>query len=221
MRKARTQSEEIDSIRGILNEAQMLYRNKVEKLESDFSAMESEKQEIIENRETALSTLNYELKELTNQEREAILCKEAFHQSLQSALDELRALKQASYLHEESKKSVPKDLPSQHRQLREQFAEKSMILDQTRRRLFVIEGHLHALKHQIALDQLEGKKDEDALMHMVAKLLEENTHLEKEIASLEEVISQNLKPSKSKKTKKQLQEMLELQFDTSSPKASD
>lgn len=205
--------EEAKSIRSVLDEAQQLYREKVEKLEKAFTEMEKESQELMEEKEGALDALKYEYEVLNVQAYQASNHADHFHVSLEDALDELRQLRQIHYLIEEHEKEVPRDIINKHKQLREQFEEKSMILDQTRRRLFVIEGHLHALKHQSAMEKLDRHAEEENVIEMLGKMIDENGRLEKEIQLLEIIVSNNLNPPKFKKSKRQLQEILEFQFE--------
>lgn len=213
VREKGEKAKESQSIRGILDEAQALNREKVEKLEVEIASIEAEQTESLEEKEKALVDLKLEYDQLNAQSMEAHTQSNDFHTSLEDALEEIHSLRQIHYLVQEREKEIPKDLVNQHNQLREQFDEKSMILDQTRRRLFVIEGHLHAIKQQTAMDKLESHTEEENLVHVLRELEEENQQLEKEIQALESVVSQSLNPSKIKKSTKKLEEILEFQFD--------
>ncbi len=209
-------TNEVGRLRGVLDEAQKLYREKIEKLEQAFVSLETESGRLLEEKEASLDALKYEYEEINGQAIHAKNQADSFHTSLKDALDELRALRQMHFLIEEHEKEVPKDIINQHKQLRAQFEEKSMILDQTRHRLFVIEGHLHGLKQQTAMEKLDRQREEETLVEMLGKMIEENESLEKEIQSLEKILSSSLNPPKATKSKKQLQEILEFQFDKTS-----
>jgi len=187
-----------ESYRSTLDEAQALYREKVEKLEEAISDQDS----ILLNLQNKESMAEREAKQQKNRAL-------AFETSLQDALDELREARQIYYLEREMGKILPKNLPSQHKQLRDQFEEKSMILDQTRRRLFTLEGQLLALKKEQAMLSLSEDLQEEALLHALDRVIEENENLEKEVVQLEALLSHT--PSAKKKEKKAAQ-VLEFQF---------
>ena len=106
----------------------------------------------------------------------------------------------------QQQQETPKNLVRQRQQLREQFEEKSIVLDQTRRRLFEAEGFLIALKKERGLELLSQNEEMEALVCTLNELIQENEALEVEIKELESLVSLKLTPPK--KTQKKLQEML-------------
>lgn len=184
--------------RSTLDEAQALYREKVEKLEEAISDQDSIFLDI--------QSKEYEAEREAKQQKNRAL---AFETSLQDALDELREARQMHYLEREMGKILPKNLPSQHKQLRDQFEEKSMILDQTRRRLFTLEGQLLALKKEQMIQELSEDSHEETLLKALERVVQENEDLENEIIQLEKLLSQS---PPSKKKEKKAQQVLEFQF---------
>lgn len=187
-----------DSYRSTLDEAQALYRDKVEKLEEAISDQDTNFLDL-QNKESVAE------REAKQQKNRAL----AFETSLQDALDELREARQIHYLERETGKILPKNLPSQHKQLRDQFEEKSLILDQTRRRLFTLEGQLLVLKKEQAMQELSEDPQEETLLQALERVIQENENLEQEIVQLETLLSNS--PSSKKKVKK-VEEVLEFQF---------
>ncbi|MDN3506883.1 MAG: hypothetical protein P0S96_06605 [Simkaniaceae bacterium] len=185
--------EKSKSLQVSFEEARTLYREKVERLEETISATEKILSELQKN-----FSINEEQTKAQKNHTQS------FQISLEDALDQLREAQAIQYFQQEIGKTLPKDLPSQHRQLREQFEEKSLILEQTRRRLFQIEGQLLSIKKE---DPFE-KPEEEHLMEMVEKILEENHYLEQEILQLEQLLS--LKPKREKKHEKKPEPVLEL-----------
>ncbi len=196
--------QEASNLKEVLEETQHLYRRKVDQLEEAFVAIEGEKDELHQGYEELFEESNANKNHLTS-----------YQTSLDDALEELRKLRQIHFLEQEREKKTPKDLLSQHKQLREQFDEKSLILDQTRRRLFMIEGHLIVLKKQQAMEKLDSSQEEEMLLSILKALDEENKFLEKEIAELETLVVSSFKLPRAKKIKKQLENMLEFQFEKS------
>lgn len=205
--------KEAENLRNVLEEAHVLYRDKVEKLEQTFALMEEEQEHSQSAKDKALNDLKSECeiaKEESNTNKNHT---QMLHNSLEDALDEVRGLRQFQYMQQEVGKTLPKDLPSQHRQLREQFDEKALILEQTRRRLFLIEGQLLALKKQKAMESLSENPEESSFVQIVQNLIEENEQLEKEIGQLEILVARPLQTKRQKKSQKNLDHMLELQFE--------
>lgn len=200
--------KEIQDLRAILDETHLLYREKVSKMEDAICECEKKQIAELEERESIED-------ELTHYKSRA----RSFEISLEEALNELRNLAQIHYLEQEKQQQVPPNLVKQHRQLREQFEEKSLVLDQTRRRLFETEGYLLALKKERGLELLSQNEEQQTLFQHIKELLAENETLEKEIKELESLITVLSKPTTTpKKTPKKLQEMLEFQFDPISSK---
>jgi len=195
LQQVEKKSQESKSLKDAFEEARSLYRQKVDNLEQTIAATEQVLNELQEN----FSVNEEESKAQKNHTQ-------SFQISLEDALDQLRELRAQQYFRQEVGKTLPKDLPSQHRQLREQFEEKSLILDQTRRRLFQIEGQLLAAKKQEVLE----KPEEEHLVEIVEQLIEDNRYLEEEIAQLEKLIS--VKPKREKREVKKPEPALELQF---------
>ncbi len=206
--------KEADQMRSLFDEARGIYREKIDKLEEILQEIESEHQSTLLSKEQALEEITEGAQALTEEAAEKRTRASSLQDSLEEALDELRALRQHTYLKDESLKQIPIDLPQQHQQLRGQFEEKSVILDQTRRRLFTIEGHLLSLKKDWGMEKLDESVDQKKLIGLIQSLTEENERLEEEVTSLELLISDFLtkkKKSPSKK-KEKLERMLELQF---------
>lgn len=200
--------KETQDLRAILDETHLLYREKVSKMED--ALCECEKKQIAELE--AKESIEAELTHYKSRAR-------SFEISLEEALNELRNLAQIHYLEQEKQQQIPPNLVKQHQQLREQFEEKSLVLDQTRRRLFETEGFLLALKKERGLELLSQNEEQQALFQHIAELLEQNETLEKEIKELESLICVLSKPTTTpKKTPKKLQEMLEFQFEPISSK---
>jgi chromosome segregation ATPase len=185
-------SQAIHSTKQAFEEARSFYREKIEKLELAISSTEK----ALETVQQQFATLQEETKAQKNHTQ-------AFQISLEDALDQLRAARAKEYFQEETGKRLPQDLPGKHRQLREQFEEKSLVLDQTRRRLFQLEGQLIAAKKESLED-----REEEILLASLDSLLEENHYLEGEIKLLEKLIAS--KPKKEKKTEKKPEPALEL-----------
>ncbi len=198
--------KENHDLRAILDETHLLYREKVSKMED--AIIDCERKQIAELE--AKESLEAELTHYKARVR-------SFEVSLEEALNELRNLAQIHYLEQERQQQIPPNLVKQHQQLREQFEEKSLVLDQTRRRLFETEGFLLALKKERGLELLSQNEEQQTLFKHIEELLAENETLEKEIKELESLISVLSKPTTTpKKTPKKLQEMLEFQFDSTS-----
>ena len=193
------------SIRSTLDEASHLYREKVEKLEEAIAQIEKEHGEL---------QVGYEQIHDTSQ-KEKVKGSD-LRTSLEDALEALRAAHELNFLKNQHYASLPTDLPSQHKQLREQFDEKALVLDQTRRRLFALEGQLFLTRKEQVDEKLDPQEELDFMQTDLALLNEENQRLEVEIESLEALVSQLLKPKEKKKTpsKQKVEQMLELQFDT-------
>ncbi|NGX60283.1 MAG: hypothetical protein KR126chlam3_01454 [Chlamydiae bacterium] len=205
--------KESEDLRAILEEAHTLYREKVEKLEQTIATIEKEQKLHIEAKEKTLIDLQGSYEETKEESNTYKNQTHQFQISLEDALDQLRDSQQFQYIQQEVGKALPKNLPSQHRQLREQFDEKALILEQTRRRLFVIEGQLLALKKEQVTEKLAENSEEENIFQMVQVLIEENDLLEEEIAHLETLVAESLKSKREKKPKKKIDQMLEFQFE--------
>lgn len=192
--------KKVISLRSILDETNTLYRNKITSLEDILSEGEKQKKRYTEE----IKTIEQELETYKNKAA-------SFQASLEESLDELRSIRQQHYLQLEAGHLLPKDLPHQHKQLREQFEEKSLVLDQTRRRLFAIEGQLTALKKEQEEEKLDYSESEKQLILSIQALIEENEILEQEIIFLEKLITEKYK-EKKKKSSPKLDQMLEFQL---------
>lgn len=192
--------KELVSLRSILDETNLLYRNKIASLEEIISEFEKKEQE----RASDLETMKEELEKTKNHAL-------SFQASLEESLDELRNVRQEHYLQLEAGRLLPKDLPFQYKQLREQFEEKSLVLDQTRRRLFTIEGQLAALKKEHEGEKLDDSESEKQLILSIQSLIEENEILQEEIILLEKLAFEKHK-DKKKKSARKLDQMLEFQL---------
>lgn len=187
-------SKEVRDLRSLLDETQLIYKEKVERLEEEIATLEEEFKATQEDSEAF--------------EKEAALQKgrsSDFQTALQDALEDLRKVRQESFLAHEGKKLVPRDLAEQHRQLRTQFDEKSLVLEQTRHRLFEIEGQLIASQ----LDRSNREDEEGPLLKWILEMEKESDLLREEISALEELV-QALSEKKSSPSKKKLEEMREL-----------
>lgn len=195
--------KESQDLRAVLDETHLLYREKVDKMEEAICECERKQIAELEQRKSVES-------ELTHYKAKA----RSFEISLEEALNELRNLAKVHYLEQEKQQQIPPNLVKQHQQLREQFEEKSLVLDQTRRRLFETEGFLLTLKKERGLELLSQNEEQQTLISQIDELLQENGQLEAEVKMLESLISVLSKPTTTpKKTQKKLQEMLEFQFD--------
>jgi len=202
-------NKEAEDLRSVLDETHRLYRDKVAKLEAAIGEVENEQMEKLQGSVSALAKLQEEFDELFDKAGFYKNQAHSFQIALEDALDEVRELSHMLYLNQDQK--APKELLSQHQQLREQFEEKSVVLDETRRRLFATESFLLALKKERGFELLDLHQEQELLIKAISELLEENDELEKENIALENLIS--LKPLSHKKTAKKLEEMLEFQFD--------
>ncbi len=198
--------KEAEDLRAILDETHLLYRDKVSKLETALGDYERDQADKLLEKEGAVAQLT----EAVNHYKSLA---HSFETSLEEALNELRTLSQLHYMQQQQE--APKNLVRQHQQLREQFEEKSIVLDQTRRRLFEAEGFLIALKKERGLELLSQNEEMEALVCILNELIQENEALDAEIKALESLVSLKLAPQK--KTQKKLQEMLEFQFETTVP----
>lgn len=204
--------KDAEDLRAVLDETHLLYREKISKMEAAISEYEKKQSLELEEKKGAVADLTQQLGYYKSRSR-------SFEISLDEALNELRSMSQLHYLEQEKQQQIPENLVKQHQQLREQFEEKSLILDQTRRRLFETEGFLLALKKERGLELLNQNEEQECLIRHIEDLLEENALLENEIKELESLVAMLGKPSTSvKKTQKKLQEMLEFQFDPISSK---
>lgn len=198
--------KELTSVKETLGETGSLYREKVEKLEVVIQGLESELREI---------QLAYE--QVHGEGQRERLRAGALQTSLEDALDALREARQLDFFKAEEASSLPPDLPAQHRQLRDQFDEKALILNQTRRRLFGVEGQLFALQKNHAEERLASIEDIEILQKEYTSLEGENRNLEEEVQLLEALITELIRTKTSKQRsapKKKVEQMLELQFDT-------
>ncbi|MBS0628864.1 MAG: hypothetical protein JSS30_01410 [Verrucomicrobia bacterium] len=198
---AKKDKESLD-LRAILDETHLLYREKVSKLEIALCENERLQADKLLENETRVTQLAESLNHYKNLAR-------SFETSLEEALAEVRALSELHYLDQQQR--PPKNLVKQHAQLREQFEEKSVVLDQTRRRLFEAEGALLSLKKERGFELLSQNEEIETLFAALDELIKENEALEQEIKALEGLVS--LKASAPKKTQKRLQEILEFQFE--------
>lgn len=116
---------------------------------------------------------------------------------------------------------VPEEtLQFQFALLREQFEEKSQILDQTRKDLFKVENDYLALQKAFEENTLEPSEEILAVLHDLKALEKECTQKEEIIASLQDFVSMLLSPKKrssrpSKKSKEQglLPELIQTKID--------
>lgn len=193
------------SMRSTLAEASHIYREKVEKLEEAIAQLEKEHGELQVGYEQIHDSCQKEKGKAS-----------ALFTSLQDALEALRQARQLYFFHDQHHASLPSDLPSKHEQLREQFDEKALVLDQTRRRLFTLEEQLYLLRRERAEEKLGPQKELQLMQIDLELLAEENQRFEREIENLEHLISKLLKPKEKKKasSKKKVEQMLELQFDS-------
>jgi len=201
--KAEKESQAL-SMRSTLDEASHIYREKVEKLEESIAGLEKDHSELQVGYEQIHDACQNEKGKAS-----------ALFTSLQDALDALRLVRQFHYFQDQQSALLPTDLPSKHKQLREQFDEKALVLDQTRRRLFALEGQLFLTRREGAEEKLGPQEELQMIQTDLAFLDEENQRLEREIEHLEHLVSELLKPKEKKKTssKKKVEQMLELQFD--------
>lgn len=195
--------KEADDLRSVLDETHHLYREKVSKLEDALCKYEREKEERLIEKEKASKELSEQISFYKSRAR-------SFEMSLEEALSELRSLSQLHYMRQQEE--VPKNLVKQHTQLREQFEEKSLVLDQTRRRLFEAEGFLLSLKKERGLELLSRNEEHEALVGSIRELIEENEAMEEEIKALEALVAHKFSPTK--KAHKKLEQILEFQFET-------
>ena len=198
--------KELVSVKETLKETGLLYREKVENLEEVIQGLEGELREV---------QLAYDQVHSEGQ-RERIRAG-AFQTSLEDALDALRQARKLDFFKSQQASSLPSDLPAQHRQLRDQFDEKALILNQTRLRLFGIEGQLFALQKTHVEEKLASIEDIEILQKEYTYIEEENRNLEEEIQHLEALITELIRSKTTKQRsafKKKAEQMLELQFDT-------
>lgn len=81
-------------------------------------------------------------------------------------------------------------------ELRKQFAEKSAVLDTTRRELFHTENRLLALEKEGELSRLEPTAEEELLTLQLSEALERTLALEQEVADLHQLIFSLITPKK-------------------------
>lgn len=101
----------------------------------------------------------------------------------------------------------------QYAQLKEQFEEKSDILNQTRKQLFSVESQLLALQKQMEEQDFEEDAHDVVLTEQLRQVESLQNQLEQEVVCLEEIISKLHQPKKTArvrkaKTKEQVQEDL-------------
>lgn len=198
--KIEDKEKELKTFRSVLDETNILYRTKIAALEQLIANHENEQNEW----QVHCERIEEEAKSYKSQAL-------SFQVSLEECLDELRKTREEHYLQVESGRLLPKDLPHQYKQLRDQFEEKSLVLDQTRRRLFVIEGQWVSLKKEQMLEKLDFDESEWGLILSIQSLLEENGLLQQEVALLERLVSEKFK-DKKKKGGQELEQMLEFQL---------
>jgi hypothetical protein len=103
------------------------------------------------------------------------------------------------------------ELEIRHRELRKQFEEKSQVLDQTRRQLFLVENELLALRKDKEEEVLEENPHQIQLKHCFAEI----HSLEGEVESLQDIVTNLLKKKtlarKSKKVKETNLDLFESQ----------
>lgn len=189
---------EIAQLRSSLDETHILYRAKIDRLEEEFTKKEAEWQSLHDAYEKLYEEEGRQRKE-----------KKDFQVSLEDALEELRLLRQRDFLDGQNQKKTPKALLAKYNQLRMQFAEKSDVLEETRKKLFSLDSELHLLKQQ----QLEPIMP---TVDMIRELFEENERLSGEVTALEELVT-SLFPKRKKaapKQKEKLEQMLEFTFES-------
>lgn len=189
----------LNSLQSRLEETSIFHREEIEQMQQRIVVLE-------EKQIALLSEVEKKDIELKAHRQEAY----AFKTSLEEALNALRAMQQECFYLQSQ--GYLKDLPMQYKQLRKQFEEKSLILDQTRRRLFTVEGYLLSLKKQQAMDMLSFEESEKNLLKYTQDLMEENIHLEEEVIALEECVNSH-KKMKETKPRKELKQIENLVFD--------
>lgn len=199
--------KELTSNKELLKETGVFYKEKVEKLELVIQNLEKEFNEI---------QIAYE-KVYHGRESEHTRA-EALQVSLHDALDAFREAQQFDFIKTEANVSLPSNLSGLYRQLRKQFDEKSLVLNQTRRRLFGIEGQLFVLQKVCAEEKLSNNSELDIFQKQFVCLEMENQQLQEEVRHLETLVSQLFETKSRKKlvAKKKVEQMLELQFDSTS-----
>ncbi len=104
-------------------------------------------------------------------------------------------------------------LQTQHVQLKEQFEEKSEVLHQTRRELFLLESQFLTQQKQTEESACSFSGDDAAYMDYIQRMQEDYLDLESQVLALQEFVSVLLQPKKSaaprkRKTTKGAQEDL-------------
>jgi chromosome segregation ATPase len=123
-------------------------------------------------------------------------------QTLQQELDKLSSdLKQA--------RSSPAEPPKEeesvedlYKQLKKQFEEKSVVLHETRKELFHLEGKYLACQRELELQMLELNPFELSLQHYLKQIDAECKDLEYEITTLHDIIAQLLTQKRAVRPKR-------------------
>lgn len=147
-------------------------------LESTLSKLQGELDDTRNLNDNIIETLKKELEET----------KKASVNTLQLLKKELEEAKNPSFENIEVNPAHFSKLQGMYKQLREQFEEKTLLLDQTRKELFHTSEKAEVLQREIAELQLQGRGLPE-LLEQLNNLDSHKTNLEAEIVRLEELIS--------------------------------
>lgn len=147
-------------------------------LESTLSKLQGELDDTRNLNDNIIETLKKELEET----------KKASVNTLQLLKKELEEAKNPSFENIEVNPAHFSKLQGMYKQLREQFEEKTLLLDQTRKELFHTSEKAEVLQREIAELQLQGRGLPE-LLEQLNNLDNHKTNLEAEIVRLEELIS--------------------------------
>lgn len=112
---------------------------------------------------------------------------------------------------EASKPESTKMRPDHHlEQLRKQFEEKSHLLSETRKELFLVENQCLSLQREKEFNTLEMNERECTYLENLKQIDDENRELENQVILLEEIVNQLLVPKKrAPRVKKNVEKMLD------------
>lgn len=219
-KREKISSDRLANIAELLKETHALYKEKIRNLEGECEKIQSSNTHLQKQHEKHLEEWRLgqeqQLGEISNYKTQC----QSLQDSLNDALDTLRDTRQECFfLKEKESEKSQSQISFQYKQLREQFEEKSAVLDTMRKDFFALESRYIALQKQQEFKMYENEPKQDQLIKQFQEMDQENQILEKEIENLESLVSKLAgKKSPVKRRKKAI--ALELQFEENSLNSS-
>lgn len=219
-KREKISADRLANIAELLKETHALYKDKIRHLEGECEKIQHSNTHLQNQHEKNLEEWRVgqeqQLEEISSHK---VQC-QSLQDSLNDAMDELRASRQECFLlKEKESEKTQSQMSSQYKQLRDQFEEKSAILDAMRKDFFALESRYIALQKQQQFEMCENAPKQDLLIKQFQEMDQENKALEKEIETLEILVSK-LAGKKSPVRRRKKAIALELQFEENSLNSS-